>query len=80
MTPATNTQIARFARDLTEMAGEPVTVDEIKGCYYAFGSELATLRIFAKYLANGSVTNSNVRVGFSKNLNTHYFSLGVSNA
>ena len=71
----TTAQIERVAKDMTDYAKEPVRVEQITSCLYVFGSELATLRIFAHYLASGSVSNPNCRVGFSKNLNKHYFSL-----
>jgi hypothetical protein len=55
--------------------GEPVTVEIIAPMLYAFGSELACLRIFAKYNANGSVHNKHVRVGYSPNMESWYASV-----
>lgn len=60
---------------LSEFAGEPVEVEQIKGAIYGFASELGCLRMFAKYNSNGSVHNKHVRVGFSTNLNRWYLSL-----
>ena len=57
------------------MAGEPVQLENVSGMLYVFGSELATLRIFAEYQSNGSVHNPKARVGYSVNLKLHYFSL-----
>lgn len=67
------------ARRLTAMFGdiakETVTVEKSKGAYYVFGSELACLRIFAKYQANGAVHNPKARVGYSPTFKTWYFFL-----
>jgi hypothetical protein len=62
----------------TEMAGEPVEAEKIKGVIFVFGSELATLRIFAKYQANGSIHNPKARVGHSVNLGKFYFALDTT--
>lgn len=69
---ATTAQLSRTQRDLTAMAKEPVTVEQVGSGLYAFGSELATLRIFAKYNANGSVHCPKVRVGYSENMKSFY--------
>ena len=60
-----------------QFAGEAVEIEDVGGTIYVFGSELATLRIFAKYQANGSVHNPKARVGFSRNLDRFYFSLDM---
>lgn len=57
------------------IAKEPVTGEVISGAMYVYGSELACLRIFAKYNSNGAIHNPKVRVGFSTNLNKWYVSL-----
>ena len=57
------------------MAREPVELENVSGTLYVFGSELATLRIFAKYNANGAHPNSKARVGHSVNLGKFYFAL-----
>lgn len=67
--------IQRLERDLTLIAKEPVIVEECNGMYYAFGSEIATLRMFAKYNTNGAVHNKRVRVGFSGNRGRFFFSI-----
>ena len=66
----TEQQLKRISKDLNDYAGEAVTVENIKGTIYAFGSELATLRILMKYRRC-----EKARQGFSSNLETHYFSL-----
>jgi hypothetical protein len=67
---------AKRATDMfCEYAKEPVVVDEIASALYVYGSELACLRIFAKYQTNGAFHNPAARVGYSKNMNTHYFVL-----
>jgi len=70
---ATSAQLARLERDLSKMAGEAVKVEQTSDAYYAFGSELATLRIFAKYNSFGAIHNSKVRCGYSENLKSFYF-------
>lgn len=72
---ATTKQMERTARDFSAMAKEPISAEQIKGIVYGFGSELGTLRIFAKYNTNGSYPNPRVRVGYSENMKTHYFSI-----
>jgi hypothetical protein len=71
----TANQEKRIIDMMKEFAGEDVTVEQIASCLYTFGSELACLRIFAKYNANGAVHNKNTRVGYSENLKTWYFAL-----
>jgi hypothetical protein len=39
----------RLARDWKEYAQESVTVEQIGGAFYGFGSEMACLRIYHKY-------------------------------
>ena len=71
----TTSQAQRTEAMMKEYAGEDVYLGEIDSTLYVFGSELATLRIFAKYNANGSAHNLATRVGFSKNMDSFYFSL-----
>lgn len=71
----TDEQEKRTASMMKEFAGEDVTIEHITSCVYAFGSELACLRIFAKYNANGATHNPNARVGYSDNRKTWYFVL-----
>lgn len=70
----------RFARDMSEIAKETIDssdIDQMGSTIYVFASELATLRIFAKYQTNGKIYNPKARVGLSKNTNTFYFALDV---
>lgn len=71
----TGPQLQRLAGDWSDWSKESVEVEYVKGTVYGFGSELAVLRLFAKYNSNGSVHVDNVRVGYSDNLNTWFFSL-----
>lgn len=72
----TEAQLARTLTMMKDYAKEDVTIEEIGGTnLYVFGSELATLRIFAKYQANGATCNPKARVGYSKNMQSYYFSL-----
>ena len=72
----TEQQDNRTTKMMTEFAGgEPVTCEHIAGTLYAFGSELAVLRIFAKYNSNGAHHNPNARVIFSENRQSWAFSL-----
>lgn len=60
------TQIKRIKADYSAIAGEDVDIEVIGGTLYAFGSEIATLRLFRKM--------PNKRQGFSVNLGKFYFS------
>jgi hypothetical protein len=60
----------RASQEWSMLAKEPVTVEVISGHMYAFGSELATLRLFRKFHKSEGVD-----CGYSVNLGTHYFSL-----
>ena len=62
-------QSARVAKDWSDLAGENVTVENIKGTYYAFGSEVACLRLAYKFRRCGD----RVAFGFSENMKTWYF-------
>lgn len=70
---ATIAQLARTERDLSAIAKEAVKVEQISAAIYAFGSELATLRIFAKYNSNGAVHNAKVRCGYSENMHKCFY-------
>lgn len=61
--------IKRTQADYSQIAGEPVTVEIIGSALYAFGSELATLRLFRKM--------PNKRQGYSTNMETFYFSVDL---
>lgn len=67
--------VSRTTRLFESFAKEPVRVEFVSGVLYGFGSELAVLRVFAKYNSNGSEHTPKVRVGFSQNLNSWYVSL-----
>lgn len=71
----TTAQLQKTEKMMSEIAKESVTVENICGCIYVYGSELAVLRIFAKYQANGKQPNSKALVGYSDNKQTHYFVL-----
>lgn len=74
----TQAQKDRMIRLFSDMAGEHVRVEQIKATMYAFGSELACLRIFAVYNnKSGALANKNTRIGYSENLKTWYFSLDM---
>ena len=68
----TEAQFERMVKDLNDYAGEAVVVETINDTVYAYGSELATLRILMKYR-----TVEHARQGYSVNLKTHYFSLDL---
>ena len=59
--------LARAEKEFSTHAGEGVRVEAIGGHIYAFGSELACLRLYLKYNGTG-------RCAFSQNLNSWYFS------
>jgi len=73
----TENQLARTSRDFSSIAKEEVTVEQIGSGLYGFGSELATLRLFAKYNSNGAIHNAKCRVGYSENLGKFYFSIDL---
>ncbi len=65
---ATAQQLERVTRDLQAIAKENLTVELIAGCIYAFGSELACLRLEHKY-------NNRAKsyCDFSKPRNSYFF-------
>lgn len=63
--------LKRAKVDLERIAKEVLELDQIGGAIYAFGSELACLRLFHKYRHCGD----RVATGFSENLKTWYFRL-----
>lgn len=72
---ATSNQVKRLRSDWERIAKEGVEVEEIKGSFYGFGSELATLRLLKKYTANGQTANKKVRADYSKGRNKFFFVL-----
>ena len=63
-------QIKRFKNEVEKHAKEKMEVEYTKGVWYAFGSELATLRLLQIYR-----NTPNTRVGYSTNMGKWYFSL-----
>lgn len=65
--------VARFetraAQEWTKLAGEKVTCELLGDTIYAFGSELACLRLFNKFYGS-----PNAKAAFSTNRNAWYFS------
>ena len=56
------------------IAKEDIEVEELGGCLYVFGSELATLRLFMKYTEKGKFNPDNkFDVGYSANFEKYYF-------
>lgn len=66
-TPTLTALEVRAAREWSEIAQEPVTVNEIASALCAFGSELACLRLFHR-MPKG-------RAGYSTNRSTWYFAM-----
>ena len=65
--------IEKTAREFKKHAGENVMVEWIGGAYYAFGSELAILRLWRAY--NLTEIKKNTRMGNSNVNASHYFFL-----
>ncbi len=68
--------INRVKSDWLQVTKEDIEVEYIKGTFYAFGSELACLRLFLHY--NKVVRNKKTRTEYSKNMLSWYFSLETS--
>ena len=68
----TKAAFERTVGDLRQIAGEPVTVRFMSNAFWAFGSELASLRLLAKHR---NLSTEKVRHGFSESLKMHYFVL-----
>ena len=63
-----DSQLAQSAQtEWSKIAKESVNVEVVCGVMYAFGSELACLRIYKAFLGKG-------RVEYSKNLKSWFFS------
>lgn len=71
----TQSQIDRTCQMFQQFAGydEEILVEFIKGTFYVFGSELATLRLLKKYR-----DSKNCRQNYSENQGSFYFSLETS--
>jgi hypothetical protein len=64
--------IQRVKNDWLEIAKEEINVEQIGGALYAFGSELAMLRLFHKYRYTDE---SRIHANFSENMKTWFFRL-----
>lgn len=58
-------QLNRLGQDYTATAKEPINIEIIRGALYAFGSELACLRLHLKNPA---------RVGYNDHLESWFYS------
>ena len=65
----------KVQKTFQDIAKEPIQVEILCGCYYGFGSELAVLRLFAKYQSNGKHHNPRASIGYSEPNQSHYFCL-----
>lgn len=70
---ASTDTIARITAMWEKVAKEKITVEYIDGTYYAYGSELAMLRLEHYYYGNPKA-----KAAFSTNLKTWYFRLEVA--
>ena len=66
------TLVERAQKEWTAIAGEEIEVEQVGGALYAFGSELATLRLLKAFRLNKYAGAS-----WSQNLDKYYFSLEV---
>ena len=71
------TMTTKAQQTMSEYAGETLEVEVTPTVIYAFGSELACLRVFAKYNSNGSHANEKARVGYSRDRDSWYVSLDL---
>jgi hypothetical protein len=65
--------IDRMKNDWLAIAKEEINVEYIDGAIYAFGSELAILRLFHNYSYSGDVDS--IDSNYSENLKTWFFRL-----
>ena len=62
---ATPDQLKRVQQEYSHIAGEQIEIEEIKGVIYAFGSEIAVLRLYRKFRGHGrSEYSTNMRRWF----------------
>lgn len=66
-------KLDRFKRDWDSVAKESLIVEQIGGSIYAFGSELACLRLFFYY--NNASHNKNSTMKFSPARGSYFFRL-----
>ena len=71
----TNEQLKRLGYDWSGIANEKVTVEAIGGAIYAYGSELATLRLLKSYAYIAHT--GKVAADYSVNLQTYFFRIEV---
>ena len=65
----TANQLKRVTKDWSSIAGEPVSVEQSGSFLFAYGTELAVLRLSAAFKECKDATHK-----FSSNLNSWYFS------
>lgn len=74
-----NTVLVRNIESLwKQYSGENIKVEVHEPTAYGFGSELAVLRLLAKYTSNGKVQNSKVSIDYSINLQSWFFRLDMT--
>ena len=71
----TEQQQRRFTAELSGYAGEDLRTEKINTTLYAYGSEIAILRLFAKYLSNGLVASDKYRIGYSPVEKAYFFAI-----
>jgi hypothetical protein len=62
-------------KDWKKVAKEPITLEQIGGAIYAYGSELATLRLLRYYMH--SIHKGKAMQDYSTNMKTFYFRLEI---
>lgn len=70
----TEAQMNRLTHSWDAVARETLRIEQINGAIYAFGSELACLRLYYHYRYSAT----KARAAYSTNLSTWYFSLDVA--
>ena len=65
--------VDKVKKEWEKIAKENLEVEEIKGTVYAYGSELATLRLLKKFIKSGD----KAKADFSTNLKKFYFRLAI---
>lgn len=73
------TALKKFTREWSALAKESVAVENINGHFYAFGSELAVLRLFYAYKQMYKSNNPDfMDIGYSKPRKSWFFQRDVS--
>lgn len=71
------TMLERIEKDWARFAGgEAIEVEEIRGAFYGFTSELGALRLYQKFVQSGAPTDR-IRADYSKNLGSWFFRIEV---